>query len=51
MKGRKPKLTPAEANEVREMYRGIWSVRQIAHFFRVSTAVIHAVLNRTGAYR
>jgi len=48
--GRKPHLTSEQANEVREMYSGPWTVRQIAHFFHVSTAVIHAVLNRTGAY-
>jgi len=51
MRGRKPHLTPEQAAEVREMYRGPWKVRQIAHCFGVSTAVIHAVLNRTGAYR
>lgn len=49
--GRRPHLTSEQAEEVREMYRGPWSVRQIAHFFNVSTAVVHAVLNRTGAYK
>jgi hypothetical protein len=49
-KGRKPHLTPEQADEAREMYRGPWKVRQIAHYFKVSIAVIQAVLNRTGAY-
>ena len=49
-KGRRPKLTPEEAEEVRDMYRGPWKASQIARYFKVSTAVIHAVLNRTGAY-
>jgi hypothetical protein len=33
------------------MYRGPWSVRQIAHFFNVKTPVIHAAINRKGAYK
>ena len=44
-RGRKPHLTIEQADEVRQMYRGPWSVRQIAHVFRVSLAVVHAVLN------
>lgn len=48
--GRKPALTPQQAGEAREMYAGPWTVRQIARYFDVSTAVIHAALNRTGAY-
>ena len=32
------------------MYRGSWKVRQIARYFKVSTAIIHAVLDRKGAY-
>lgn len=50
-RGRKPHLTQDQAEEVREMYRGPWTPRQIARYFDVSTAVIHAVLNKTGAYK
>jgi hypothetical protein len=50
-RGRKPCLTAAQIAEIRDMYAGPWTVRQIAGFFKVSSAVIHAVLNRTGAYR
>jgi predicted DNA-binding protein YlxM (UPF0122 family) len=50
-RGRKPHLTPKQADEVREMYRGPWTIKQIAHYFNVNTSTIHAVLNRTGAYQ
>ena len=49
-RGRKPHLTVEQADEAREMYAGPWRVRYIARYFGVSTAVINAVLNRTGAY-
>jgi len=52
--GRKPHLTPEEAQEVRDLYnRGStkWKVSQLARAFQVSMAVIQAALNRTGAYR
>lgn len=47
---RKPHLTPEQAEEAREMYRGPWTVRQIARYLGVSMAVVNAALNRTGAY-
>lgn len=49
-KGRKPHLSPEQAEEAREMYRGPWTVKQIARYFNVSVAVVHAAINRTGAY-
>lgn len=52
--GRRPALTPAEAAEIRQLYAdraAKWTVRALAHSFHVSTAIIQAVLNRTGAYR
>lgn len=50
-RGRKPHLTPEQAAEVREMYAGPWRIFQIAHFFKVSRAVIVAAIDKTGAYR
>lgn len=52
--GRKPKLTPEEAAEVREAYfrlRGPLTVRQIANLFRVDPAIVHKVIDRKGAYK
>lgn len=52
-KGQKPHLTPAEAQEVRELWSnraGKWKVAALARSFNVSTSVINAALNRTGAY-
>jgi len=48
--GRKPALAAEQAEEAREMYRGPWTVRQIARYFGVSAAVVRAALDRTGAY-
>lgn len=48
--GRRAHLTEAQAEEAREMYRGPFKVRQIAKYFSTTPAVIHAALNRTGAY-
>lgn len=53
-RGRRPHLTEEEAKEVRELYAnraGKWTVTALAHSFRVTTAVIQAVLNQRGAYR
>jgi hypothetical protein len=50
-RGRKPQLTPAQVVEIRDMYAGQWTVRQIARTFKVSLGTVHAVLDRTGAYR
>jgi hypothetical protein len=49
---RKPGLTPSEAAEVRDLYAGPgkWTVTALARSFGVSTAIIRAALNRTGAY-
>jgi hypothetical protein len=48
--GRKPKLTKPQADEVREMYSGVWSIAQIARYFKVDQAIIHKVLDRKGPY-
>lgn len=48
-KGRKPKLTKEDADDVRDMYQRM-SISQIAHLFRVSTATIHKVLDRKRPY-
>jgi hypothetical protein len=54
--GRKPALTPEQAQEIREAYadrhpKAKWSVRLLAKSFGVSHAVVQAALNRRGAYR
>lgn len=49
--GRKPKLTPEQVAEVRDMYNGTWTVAWIARYFKVSAAIIHRVLNREGPYK
>lgn len=54
--GRQPHLTPEQAQEARELYsqRGTgpsnWTVSALARSFKVSQAVIHAVLDHKGAY-
>src|ERR1044071_893180 len=48
--GRRPKLTQAEIQEIREMYAvktHPWSVHQIARNFKVSDGTIHKALNGT----
>jgi transposase len=49
--GRRAHLSPEQVAEAREMYRETRKTRQIAAYFKVSPAVINAVLNRTGAYK
>jgi DNA invertase Pin-like site-specific DNA recombinase len=48
--GRKPKLTPDQAAEIRDMYAGVWTIAQIARFFRVDAALIHKVLDHKRPY-
>lgn len=58
MTGRRPKLTPEQAQEVRALYAqsrdkhtpAYWDTRSLAKSFGVTQAVINAVINRTGAY-
>lgn len=47
--GRRPKLTPDDADRVRVLYRNM-SAAQLARRFNVSTGTINAVIERKGPY-
>jgi hypothetical protein len=52
--GRKPALTPEQADEVRRFYgdrAAKWTVSALAHSYGVKIWTINAVLERRGAYR
>ena len=51
--GRKPDLTPEQAEEVRVRYydrAAKWTVTALAHSYRVRTSTIRAAIDRKGAY-
>jgi hypothetical protein len=51
--GRKPDLTPEEAEEIRLVYfdrASKWTVTSLAHSYHVHQQTIRAVLGRQGAY-
>ena len=51
--GRRPDLTPEEAEEIRLRYydrSAKWTPAALARFYRVRPTTIHAVIDRRGAY-
>ena len=51
--GRRPDLTPEQAEEIRSFYfdrKAKWTAASLARSYRVNITTIYAVLNRSGAY-